>query len=79
MKKSSCSACTGGTASVETNILMGKGVVAAASLYLLYIGVTCPCAPELYSCHLTQLYLAVIIIVAVMIYFNGLRFQSYTK
>ena len=44
--------------------------------YLLYIAITCPCG-VLYSCHLTQMYLALFGVVVVLFYYNGARFLSY--
>lgn len=79
---SGCSDCTGqdsNSAGGGAKITIAKGVVAAASLYVLYIGVTCPCKPQLYSCHLSELYVALAVIVAVLFYFNGLRVLSYNK
>ena len=62
----------------DTKVLIGKGISAAALAYVLYIAVTCPCKPELYKCHLTQIYIALSIFLAVVIYFNGFRFTNYT-
>jgi len=81
LKSDSAKGCTSCANSKPTStpIMIGKSLVAASSLYLLYIGVTCPCAPELYSCHLMEVYIAVAVIIAVFIYFNGLRVMSYNK
>jgi hypothetical protein len=58
-----------------------KAVVAACAIYLLYIGVTCPCGNNndkgLYRCHLTEMYAAVTIIVGIFLYQNGARVMSY--
>ena len=54
----------------------GKVVFSGIAAYLVYIGITCPCG-ILFSCHLTQLYLAIVGLIAVLIYFNGLRFTNY--
>ena len=56
---------------------VGIVVVAVALVYALYIGVTCPCKPELYSCHLSEMYLALAVVVAVMVFFNGSNLRSY--
>ncbi len=61
----------------EVATLSGKSVVAVALVYALYIGVTCPCKPELYSCHLSEMYLALAVVVAVMVFFNGSHLRSY--
>lgn len=55
---------------------VGKLVFSGLAAYLVYIGITCPC-DILFSCHLTQLYLVIVALIAVMIYFNGLKFTSY--
>lgn len=75
-----CTNCAGG--SVEGNsagaeIFVAKSIVAAALAYSLYVGITCPCKPELYSCHLSEMYAALAVVVVVMVYFNGLRLRSY--
>jgi len=44
---------------------------------MLYVAVTCPCKPELYSCHLSEMYAGVAVLVLVLVYFNGLRVDSY--
>ena len=51
-------------------------VVMSAAFYLAYIGLTCPCK-ILYQCHLMEMYIALIIIVAVLMSHNGFRFLSY--
>lgn len=58
-------------------ITLGKAIFGGAAAYLLYVGVTCPCKPALYSCHLTQLYIAVAVLLAVIVYFNGCRLKSW--
>jgi hypothetical protein len=70
-----CASDGGGPAG--TRILVAKSVVAVALVYALYIGVTCPCKPELYSCHLSEMYLALAVVVAVMVFFNGSHLRSY--
>jgi hypothetical protein len=59
-----------------TERTLGKLLAGAFAAYLLYIAITCPCK-QLYSCHLSQLYLTLVGFVAVLIYFNGLRVMSY--
>jgi hypothetical protein len=56
--------------------LLGKVIMSALLLYLLYIAITCPCG-VLYSCHLTQIYLALLGVLVVLFYFNGPRFVNY--
>jgi hypothetical protein len=55
---------------------IGRIVASLLAAYLLYIAITCPCK-QIYSCHLSQLYLTLLGFVAVLIYFNGLRVVSY--
>lgn len=61
----------------EWEISMAKLIMVLASSYVLYIGATCPCRPNIYSCHLRELYIALACIVTVLVYFNGARVHSY--
>ena len=54
-----------------------QGLAAVAAAYVLYICATCPCRPNLYSCHLTQLYAALGVILAIIVYYNGFQIISY--
>lgn len=56
---------------------ISKAVMMCLGLYMAYIGLTCPCSPYLYSCHLMELYIAVIVFVGILVYWNGFRFFSY--
>ena len=62
---------------MASDIVVGKVVASAAAAYLLYVGITCPCEPNLYSCHVTNLYVALLLYVAVIVYFNGARVTNY--
>lgn len=59
------------------DILIAKIIAGTALTYLLYISITCPCRPSLYSCHLTSIHVALIVFWLTVFYFNGLRFFSY--
>jgi hypothetical protein len=61
----------------EDQVVIAKLISVAVLLYLLYIMASCPCRPELYKCHLTNIYVSIAILLAVLLYFNGLRFTSY--
>lgn len=61
----------------ETEINLSKVLFGGAAAYLLYVGLTCPCRPALYSCHLTQLYLAIAVLAIVLVYYNGCRVKSW--
>ena len=56
-------------------IALSKFITAIACLYLLYIAVTCPCDP-LYKCHLSEMYMAVAVVVANLVFWNGLHLQG---
>lgn len=85
MPPKSCSSCSGGAQlplplfsqdkSVDTEILLGKVAMCSVLAYMLYIGATCPCKP-LYKCHLSEMYVAVGAVVAILVYFNGLSVKS---
>ena len=75
---SECKQCQAPTSKHENlGILASKTIAASALVYLLYIAVTCPCKPALYSCHLSSVYMALAVVVAVIIYYNGLRFKTW--
>jgi hypothetical protein len=57
--------------------ILSRLIVIIAALYLSYIGLTCPCG-IIYQCHLMEMYIAIIIIVAVLMAHNDFRFFSYT-
>lgn len=59
----------------KNSIALSKFITALASLYLLYIAITCPCDP-LYKCHLGEMYLALGIVVANLVFWNGLHLRS---
>ncbi len=61
----------------ENQVIIAKGISAGILIYLFYIMVTCPCRPELYKCHLTNIYLSLLALLLVVVYFNGLRVISY--
>ena len=77
--RSNCSLCSEvpTTGSEATGIFAAKSVAASALLYLLYIVITCPCKPALYSCHLTSVYTAIAVLVAVVAYYNGTRVATW--
>lgn len=58
--------------------LVSRLVVVGAAGTLAYIGATCPCKPNLYSCHLSHMYVSLLVVLAVLIWHNGSRVQSYT-
>lgn len=58
-------------------IRVAKALSALTLAYLMYTMVLCPCEPELYKCHLTQIYGAIAVLVAIIVYFNGCRMRSY--
>jgi len=62
----------------EKKVTIFKHINFILFTYLAYISVTCPCRPALYSCHLTQVYSALIVAIAIIIYFNKANFLSYT-
>lgn len=64
---------------VDATILYGKVALSSILLYMLYVAVTCPCKPALYSCHLTEMYVATAGIVGVLVYFNGTKVMSYLQ
>lgn len=76
----SCTSCTSAAPAAPKavddfkvgQILAGKLVMSTILLYMLYIAITCPCKP-LYDCHIRELYISVGLVVAVLVYFNGLR------
>ena len=55
---------------------LGKIVIGSALAYAAYVAFTCPCK-ILLSCHLTQMYTAILIAVLGMLFFNGFRLFSY--
>lgn len=63
--------------SYKAEIVTGRIIASAAAAYILFIAISCPCEPNLYSCHLGYLYLALLIFVVVLIYFNGPRVANY--
>lgn len=59
---------------------LSKIVVVFAAVYIAYIGLTCPCGDEskgLYRCHLSEMYIALAIIITVLVMQNGMRLQSW--
>lgn len=58
--------------------VLSRIIVVIAALYLAYIGLTCPCK-ILYQCHLMEMYIAIMIIVAILMAHNEFRFFSYTN
>jgi hypothetical protein len=80
MEEKACTNCASGDAGsgpADARILLAKTIVAVALGYALYVGITCPCKPELYSCHLSEMYLALAVVVVVIVYFNGTHVRSY--
>ena len=59
-------------------ILLGKVTLSIVLLYMLYIAVTCPCKPYL-DCHITQMYVAWLVVALIFIYFNGFRLTPLYK
>ena len=57
--------------------LTSRAVVIIAAFCLAYIGLTCPCKPNLISCHLGEMYAAIAVIIGVLVANNGLRIRSY--
>ena len=57
--------------------LLTRSVFVSSSLYLAYIGFTCPCFFGLYRCHLTSLYVAIVVLLMLLVYHNGPRVTSY--
>lgn len=45
--------------------------------YLMYIMAFCPCKPQVYKCHLTQIYSAIAALVLIIMFFNGTHIRSY--
>ena len=76
-----CAECEGGgrktNSSNECSILVAKTILGLTLLSMLYVAVTCPCKPQLYSCHLGEMYIGVGVIISVLFYFNGFRVKSY--
>lgn len=62
---------------MANRIAVGKAVAVGALLYLLYVTVKCPCTPQLFKCHLSNIYGAIAIYLAIVWYFNGFRMKSY--
>jgi hypothetical protein len=48
-----------------------KIITLASLIYLAYLAVTCPCK-RLWACHLKKAWAAVLVLVAVLIFENGL-------
>lgn len=61
----------------ERSISAYKIIMFIALQYLAYIAVTCPCRPELYKCHITQMYAAIALVIAIIVRFNGTRLMNY--
>ncbi len=61
----------------EPKIIVGKSIVVISAAVIACIGATCPCRPELYKCHLTSMMVSIGSIVAVLVYFNGMRIRSH--
>ncbi len=63
--------------SAECDILIAKTIASGALMFLLYIAVTCPCRPALYSCHLSSVYAALFTVLLVIVYYNGARVRTW--
>ena len=61
----------------ERSITAYKIIMFLALQYLAYIAVTCPCRPELYKCHITQMYAALALVIAIIVRFNGTHLTNY--
>jgi hypothetical protein len=61
----------------EQRVLASKAVILIALGYMAILVGKCPCRPELFKCHLTQLFLSMAFIVAVIMSYNGLRVMNY--
>lgn len=61
----------------ERAITVYKIIAFIALQYLAFIAVTCPCRPELYRCHITQMYVALAVVIAIVVRFNGMRVCNY--
>jgi hypothetical protein len=61
----------------ERVISMYKIIAFIALQYLAFIAATCPCRPELYRCHITQMYIALAVVIAIIVRFNGARVVNY--
>jgi hypothetical protein len=61
----------------EHRVVASKLIVDVMLLYLLYIMHNCPCRPEVWKCHLTNIYGALAVIVLVIISYNGTHILSY--
>jgi hypothetical protein len=70
----------------EHSRLVSRFLVVLACTYVAYIGLTCPCKEKtknggstgLYKCHLMEMYIGIMLVVAILMSQNGLRFFSYT-
>jgi hypothetical protein len=61
----------------EQRVQAAKVINTSLLVYVAWIMWYCPCRPEVFKCHLTQIYGALAIVVLVIVSFNGYRIRSY--